>query len=71
MEVVITDVTSASLPAVLPTLVAAVDEASFIALDAELSGIGLRRDLMAPTIDERYTKIAHVSQSSCVLLLSN
>ncbi len=60
MEVTVTDVHKHNIMALLPTIRKSISDAQFVALDTELSGIGCHRDLMAPSIEDRYAGIAKV-----------
>jgi target of EGR1 protein 1 len=47
----------------------AVETASYIAIDLELSGIGASRDLGHPNVEERYSSIRHVADTRAILSL--
>jgi len=47
----------------------AVEQASFVAVDCELSGLGDRKKLNAPTIDERYKNTSLVAKTRSVISL--
>ncbi|XP_054764335.2 target of EGR1 protein 1-like [Lytechinus pictus] len=52
-----------------PAINLAIQTASFIAIDAELSGLGCRRNLMAKSIEDRYKSIAEVAKTRSILSL--
>ena len=60
MEVLVTDVTRTNFDALLPVIRSSIASALFVAMDTELSGIGLRKDLMAASVDHRYASAAQV-----------
>lgn len=64
VEVDLTNVTN-----VLPSLMLAIKTSSFIALDLELSGLGNRKLLTTPNIEERYKHICEVANSRSILAL--
>lgn len=53
----------------LPQLLKGIKEASFIALDCELSGLGDRKKLNASTIDDRYKNTALVAKTRSIISL--
>ncbi|XP_071490969.1 target of EGR1 protein 1-like [Diadema antillarum] len=50
-----------------PAINLAIQTASFIAIDAELSGLGCRRNLMAKSIEDRYRFISEVAKTRSIL----
>ncbi|GAB6028962.1 Target of EGR1, member 1 (Nuclear) [Chamberlinius hualienensis] len=52
-----------------PSLIHAVDKASVIGIDIELSGLGDRRSLSIKDIEERYKAVASVAQTRAILSL--
>lgn len=52
-----------------PAINLAIQTASFIAIDAELSGLGCRRNLMAKSIEDRYKSISEVAKTRSILSL--
>lgn len=66
MEVLVTDVTRTNFDALLPVIRSSIASALFIAMDTELSGIGLRKDLMAASVDHRYETAAQVQRHSLI-----
>ncbi|XP_791390.3 target of EGR1 protein 1 [Strongylocentrotus purpuratus] len=52
-----------------PAINLAIQTASYIAIDTELSGLGNRRKLMAKSIEDRYKSIAEVAKTRSILSL--
>ena len=69
MNVVVTDITQSNFSTLYPLMLQTIQEAQFIALDTELSGIGKRRDLMAPSVDARYAALSSVAATRSILSL--
>ena len=53
------EVTKENFSYVLPTVIAAIDDAAFVAIDGEFTGIGGEANKMSPydTVEERYEKV--------------
>ncbi|XP_061181728.1 target of EGR1 protein 1-like [Saccostrea echinata] len=63
------DVNINNLHHLWPSLMKAVESATFIAIDTELSGIGTRKTLMAKSVEDRYKGTADNAKSRSVVSL--
>ncbi|ELT96816.1 hypothetical protein CAPTEDRAFT_205148 [Capitella teleta] len=63
----IIDVTKGNLEEVWPTIVSAIQNATFVALDNELTGLGERKDLFARDIEQRYKGTSEVAKTRSVV----
>jgi target of EGR1 protein 1 len=68
-KVPVIDVHKDNLSVHLPGLLKAIEEASFVAIDCELSGLGDRKKLNAPSIDERYLNTCLVAKTRSIIAL--
>ncbi|XP_035700075.1 target of EGR1 protein 1-like [Branchiostoma floridae] len=66
-RVPVVDVTKDNFKELWPTILVALKTATFVALDLELSGLGNRRNLNTPSVDDRYKSLAGVARSRAVL----
>ena len=68
-NVVITDVTKNNFKRLWPQIVADITNASFIAIDAEMSGLGCTKQTMTSNLDERYAFISSLAASRSIISL--
>ena len=68
-SVPIVDVTKENLLALEPTIRLAVESCDFIAIDCELSGLGDRKKLNAPSIEDRYFNSSIVAKTRSIIAL--
>ncbi|CAH1243551.1 TOE1 [Branchiostoma lanceolatum] len=66
-RVPVVDVTKDNFKELWPTMLVALKTATFVAVDLELSGLGNRRKLNTPSVDDRYKSLAGVARSRAVL----
>ncbi|XP_078657928.1 target of EGR1 protein 1-like [Branchiostoma floridae x Branchiostoma belcheri] len=66
-RVPVVDVTKDNFKELWPTILVALKTATFVAVDLELSGLGNRRKLNTPSVDDRYKFLAGVARSRAVL----
>ncbi len=69
MDVPVVHITLDNFHQLLPELQSAIGEASFIALDAELSGIGAKRALNSFDMHDRYKAMVELAHSRAMLSL--
>ncbi|KAJ8040370.1 Target of EGR1 protein 1 [Holothuria leucospilota] len=69
LSVPVVDINRDNFKQFWPSVVFACKTASFIALDAELSGLGPRKQLVAKNLPERYKAICDVAKTRAVLSL--
>lgn len=68
-SVPVIDVHRDNIESLWPSIILAIRNASFIALDAEFSGLGLRKNLMLRSFDDRYAALREVAKSHSILSL--
>ncbi|XP_072018967.1 target of EGR1 protein 1-like [Amphiura filiformis] len=68
-SVPIVDVHRDNFESIWPSIIVAIRNSSFVALDAELSGLGPRKNLMLRSFDERYQALREVAKSHSILSL--
>ncbi|XP_074642212.1 target of EGR1 protein 1-like isoform X2 [Tubulanus polymorphus] len=66
-EVPVVDVTRDNIVEIWPSLQFSLQQAMFVALDLEMSGIGNRKTLMAKSIDDRYRGLCETARTRSIL----
>lgn len=69
VRVPVVDVHRENLKMLWPSIVYAIHSSSFIAIDAELSGLGNRRALMSKSMDDRYKSMVSTAKSRSIISL--
>jgi len=67
MEIVVNDVTRKNFITMWPSMMLAIRNSHFLALDLELSGLGDRKQLSASSIDVRYSALCNIARSRSVI----
>ncbi|XP_033636182.1 target of EGR1 protein 1-like isoform X2 [Asterias rubens] len=68
-SVPVVDVHRENFKSLWPSLLLAIKSCSYVAIDAELSGLGNRRKLLTKSMEDRYQSLAEVAKSRSVLSL--
>uniref|UniRef100_H2YQR8 C3H1-type domain-containing protein n=1 Tax=Ciona savignyi TaxID=51511 RepID=H2YQR8_CIOSA len=69
MDVIVTEVTKENLEQLWPYVLKNVKNSSFIAMDAEMSGLGAKSDIMKSDVEQRYKGICLGAQTHSIISL--
>ncbi|EDV23307.1 uncharacterized protein TRIADDRAFT_57787 [Trichoplax adhaerens] len=68
-KVAVVIVDKSNVKQLFPSIIHAINSASFVAIDLELSGLGNRKDLGAASLDDRYKVLSHVAATRAIIAL--